>query len=526
MRNLLSILAVILCLVGAAFSAGRVDVILFYSRSCEHCMEVIEEFFPPILEKYSGKMTLQTHEIEENLDNYERLIEMEEKYGDEGNEVPVVFVGDSVFGGDEVEERFLPYLQHLLGNHIEEEDTAEIEKAAEKVQGPDEAAMADTVDEEALAEEPEGPRESRKKPVTMAFFWEPGCQHCSRVTYDLELLQKYHPNLRIRDYNIENKDAKLLAEALAYRYNVPEELHMATPAIFLPDTYFITDQISYRAIQEAVTDLELAEYVDTVWNVTTEELADADRRIKSRFQGLQVLPVLGAGLLDGVNPCAFGAIIFFVTFLTVVNRKRREILMVGIAFTLAVFLTYFLIGTGFLKFLQALPFIKVIARWVYIATAVLAMALGVLSISDFFRSRKGDFGDMTLQLPDRLKKRIHKVIISENEPRARRNIILASATTGFLVSILEMACTGQVYLPTIIYVMGAPGLKTKAVFYLLLYNLMFILPLVAVFAVVYFGTTSEQLTGFLKKNTPLIKLLTALLFFAIAFFLWKTVIFG
>jgi len=131
---------------------------------------------------------------------------------------------------------------------------------------------------------------------------------------------------------------------------------------------------------------------------------------------------------------------------------------------------------------------------------------------------------MTLQLPDRLKKRIHKVIISENEPRARRNIVVAAASTGFFVSVLEMACTGQVYLPTIIYVMGAPGLKSRAVFYLFLYNVMFILPLIGVFALVYFGTTSEQLTGFLKKNTPIIKLLTAAVFFAIAFILLRSII--
>jgi hypothetical protein len=357
----------------------------------------------------------------------------------------------------------------------------------------------------------------------MAFFWEPGCQHCSRVTYDLQLLQRYHPTLVIRDFNIEEKDAKLLAEVLAYRLGVPENLHLATPTIFLPDTYFVTSQISFRAVEEAVVKLENSAFMDSVWIATEAELAQADERIRTRFQRFQILPVLGAGLIDGVNPCAFGAIIFFVTFLTVVNRKRREILMVGIAFTLSVFLTYFLVGTGFLKFMQALPFIHVIARWIYMATGVLVLALGVLSIYDFFRSRKGEFAEMTLQLPDKLKKRIHKVIISENEPRARRNIVFASITTGFFVSILEMACTGQVYLPTIIYVMGAPGLKTKAVFYLFLYNLMFIIPLIGVFAVVFFGTTSEQLTNFLKKNTPTIKLLTAGIFFAIAFFMWRTV---
>ena len=510
MRKLLAILILVILTAGGALSAGRVDVFVFYSKTCEHCVEVIEEFFPPILKAYPGKITFQTHEIEDDLDNYERLIRMEQEYGNENNEVPVVFVGDSVFGGDEVEERFLPYLERLM---------AEVESQETPSRQIEDDQTVETTDDETATVPVPSPRI-----VTMAYFWEPGCQQCSRVTYDLQLLEKYHPYLEIRDYNIEDKESKLIAEVLANRYNVPENLHLATPAIFLSDTYFVTSQISFRAIEEAVNRIEGTSFVDSVWNVTAEELADADRRIRSRFEQFHILPVLGAGLIDGLNPCAFGAIIFFVTFLTVVNRKRREILMVGIAFTLSVFLTYFLIGAGFLKFMQVLPFIQVIAKWVYIGTGVLALALGLLSIYDFFRSRKGEFAEMTLQLPDRLKKRIHKVIISENEPRARRNIVVAAASTGFFVSVLEMACTGQVYLPTIIYVMGAPGLKSRAVFYLFLYNVMFILPLIGVFALVYFGTTSEQLTGFLKKNTPIIKLLTAAVFFAIAFILLRSII--
>ncbi len=509
MRNLGLALGILLCLAGVLYPAGRVDVVYFYSISCEHCAAILDDYFPPIQKKYSGKMTLQVLEIEDNTDNYDKLIAMEIEFGDEGNELPIVFVGDSVFGGEEVEVRFLPYLEFLIGNSIDKPDKPSIAKTTEKP----------TTDRAVRT-----PR--RKNPVFMAYFWEPGCQQCSRITYDLQLLSKQHPTLEIRDYNTKDKESKLLAEALAYRHGVPEELHMATPSLFLADTVFVTNQISYRAIGEAITRLETAEWVETTWVVSAEELHDADRRIRNRFKGLQLMPVIAAGLLDGVNPCAFGALIFFVTFLTVVNRKKREIVMVGIAFTLSVFLTYYLIGAGFLKFLQLLPFIKVIAHWVYIATGVFAVALGILSISDYFRSRKGDFAGMTLQLPDSLKKRIHKVIISENEPRARRNITMAAVSTGFLVSILEMACTGQVYLPTIIYVMGAPGLKAKAYFYLFIYNIMFILPLVVVFGVVYFGTTSDQLTGFLKKNTPTIKVLTAILFFTMAYFLLRTVIFG
>ncbi len=506
---------ILITFVSALFSSQRIDVYFFYSKSCEHCEEVRENFLPPIKRQYAANLVVRELEIEDNLDNYEKLLEMEEEYNDVGNEIPVVFIGDRVLGGDEVEEQFLPYLKELLSK-IDVDTTPDTSTTE---QPP--ISSADSV------EQPTEPQPTDKKyPVFLAYFWEPGCQHCARVTYDLQLLEKRHPTLIVKDWSIKEREAKRLAEALAFRLHVPEELHMATPAVFLSDTAFVANQISFRAIDEAITRLESVPDADTTWKATEEELETAEGRILTRFKGLELLPVLAAGLLDGVNPCAFGAIIFFVTFLTIVERKRREILMVGIAFTSSVFLTYFLIGAGFLKFLQVLPFIKTIARWVYVATGVLAIALGLLSIFDFFRSRKGQFGDMVLQLPDSIKKRIHKVIITENEPRARRNIILAAVSTGFFVSVLELACTGQVYLPTIIYVMGVPGLKAAAYFFLFLYNFMFIIPLVSVFAVVYYGTTSEELTGFLKRNTPVIKLLTALMFFAMAYFLWRTVLVG
>jgi len=491
--------------------SNQEEILYFYSESCEHCLEVKEHFFPVLREKFGDKIIIKEFEIEEELDNYEKLLAMEEEYGDEGNEIPVAFVGERVFDGEEIEEQIIPYLNELIV--VGEEPVVQEESVV----------VEDNVIEEGHSIE-QSPQ--KRYPVTMAFFWEPGCQHCQRVTYDLKLLKEKHPNIIVRDWNIKEEDAKLMAEALSLRLNVPEKLHMATPALFLGDTALINEQISYKSMNEAIKRLEQVPGLDTVWNITDEELAKANEIILSRFQGLQLLPVLAAGLLDGVNPCAFGAIIFFVTFLTVVERKKKDILAVGLAFAISVFLTYLLVGMGFLRFLQALPFLETIARWVYIATGVLAIILGILSIVDFFKSRKGKFGDMFLQLPDKLKKRIHRTIISENEPRSRRNFIVAAASTGFFVSILELACTGQVYLPTIIYVMGAPGLKAKAYLYLALYNIMFIVPLLIVFGVVYYGTTSQQLTGFLKKNTPYIKLATAAIFFTMAFFLWKTVLIG
>ncbi len=74
------------------------------------------------------------------------------------------------------------------------------------------------------------------------------------------------------------------------------------------------------------------------------------------------------------------------------------------------------------------------------------------------------------------------------------------------------ACATLVYLPTIIFVLGAPALRVQALFYLLLYNVLFVVPLVVVFLLAYWGTTSERLGQFVNRRTGAIKLATAGLF--------------
>lgn len=143
--------------------------------------------------------------------------------------------------------------------------------------------------------------------------------------------------------------------------------------------------------------------------------------------------------------------------------------------------------------------------------------LAVLTFRDFFRVREGQATDMTLKLPISLRRRIHKVIREGSQVRA---FVAVALVTGFVVSLLELACTGQVYLPTIMFVMSVPELAAQAFLYLALYCLMFILPLIVVFVLSYYGTTSEQLGRFINRHTGTIKLATGLLFVGLA--LWMT----
>ena len=150
----------------------------------------------------------------------------------------------------------------------------------------------------------------------------------------------------------------------------------------------------------------------------------------------------------------------------------------------------------------------------------MCVVLAILTFRDYFKAREGEASEMALKLPMNLRRRINKVIREGSQVRA---FVAMAFFTGFVVSLLELACTGQVYLPTIMFVMSVPELASQAFVYLVLYCLMFILPLIVVFALSYFGTTSQQLGQFLNRHTSTIKFATGLVFVGLALWMAWTV---
>jgi cytochrome c biogenesis protein CcdA len=147
--------------------------------------------------------------------------------------------------------------------------------------------------------------------------------------------------------------------------------------------------------------------------------------------------------------------------------------------------------------------------------ASFCFALFIFALYDYFRFKKTKETDgLILQLPKFLKKRIN-VVIGAGLRRKRGGFLSLSVISfiiGVLVSLLEAVCTGQIYLPTIFFILKVPHLRLKAFFYLIIYNLMFITPLVLIFLLSFLGVGSQHFSRFLKKKLGAIKLIMAILF--------------
>ena len=316
--------------------------------------------------------------------------------------------------------------------------------------------------------------------------------------------------MQVRRLNVKEEVA--LNQYLSQRAGVPEEKQLTAPAFFVGEQYLLGDQVRARGMETLLAPY-IASGAPEPWAGWEANRPAAEQNIAERFLSFSLLTVMGAGLIDGVNPCAFATIIFLISYLAAYERKRWEILATGLAFAVGVFIAYLGVGLGLLKAVASLPFLNAIGRWIYGITALLCLALAWGSLADYRKARAGRLTDMSLRLPDRLRN-LTKVWVRRGAGAKR--LLLSAFALGFGISLVELACTGQVYLPTIIFMLGVPQMRLRAGLTLVIYNLMFIAPLIVVFLLVYFGTTSQQLGAWLQKHTASVKLGTAVLFLLLA----------
>jgi cytochrome c biogenesis protein CcdA/glutaredoxin len=471
-----------------------VEVYLFYTEECLSCEGILQGYLPALKSLYPS-LEVKTFDIA-NPTHYEALIKLEKQFGRTGSELPVAFIGNQILAG---EQEIMGKLDPLI---------LEYQLKGGSPLPPIEISSSTKPSEKTFS-------------VDLAYFYQKGCPKCDRANYLLKYFSRKYPRLNIKEVDINTPDGKRLNEALSNRLNLPAEKRLTAPSIFIGVDSLLPEEITELRLEALIQKYQQVKTPSTL-KVESGEIKKADETIVSRFKSLGILTILSAGLIDGLNPCAFATLIFLISYLTMVGRKRKEILLVGVGFSGAVFLTYLLIGFGILSFVQHLSFLLMFSRIVYLITIAIAFMLGIYSLYDYVQLKRGRPSDMKLQLPDFLKKRIHRTIrtrsgdLITNKERGFTRYLLAAAVSGVVISILEFTCTGQVYLPTILFVKNIPSLRASAVSYLISYNAMFIVPLLTIFGVVYWGVTSEQLAFFLQKRASTIKLLTSLLFFTLA----------
>lgn len=184
--------------------------------------------------------------------------------------------------------------------------------------------------------------------------------------------------------------------------------------------------------------------------------------------------IISLAAADAVNPCAMAVLgLMLVAILAYNPKRKRNVLWAGLTFTLAVFITYILYGLIIIKIFQLIQALSLIRFWLYKLLGAGAVVLGVLAIRDFIKNR-----DQCKVVP-----RINKLIAKITSPQGAFAI-------GFLVTIFLLPCTIGPYIVAGGILSAVALLKTLP--WLLLYNLVFVLPMLVITLIVYVGIARVQ----------------------------------
>ncbi|MBI5133984.1 MAG: hypothetical protein HZA81_01180 [Candidatus Taylorbacteria bacterium] len=185
--------------------------------------------------------------------------------------------------------------------------------------------------------------------------------------------------------------------------------------------------------------------------------------------------VLVSALIDSVNPCAISILLISIAFFVSMGFSRAGMLRAGGAYIAGIFAVYVLIGLGIL---QALSILNV----PHFASKIGAVIIGILGILGVLGVLFPNF-PVKFKIPNAAHGRIALLMKKASAP--------ALFFLGGFIALCEFPCTGGPYL-LILGLLHDSGTYVSGLWYLLAYNLVFVLPLAVILLI-----GSEQ--GLLEK---------------------------
>lgn len=356
-------------------------------------------------------------------------------------------------------------------------------------------------------------------PVHLDFFFSPGCTECEEVKKIAfpEIEDQFEELYELTSHDLSHAETIPLLVAYQQRCNNDENGRVALVvdhSIFLSGGNTIitgvVDQINNALIRHQKPGWQLPEAP-----VLSGE--QAMNVVRERASALTFSVVALGGLLDGFNPCAISTLIFFMSVLAISKANRRTRLWVGVSFITASFIVYMAIGMGIIYAFRQVPQFGMVKKGIEVVLGLCMLPLGLYSFRDAFRFRRTQRpDDVKLQIPKKIKRRIHAFM---NSRLGVGGPILGGLITGAGVTVLESVCTGQSYVPVLMYMLKRDCSDVCAWVLLVIYNLLFVLPLTIVFVCFHRGLQLTALIDWSKRNLVVVKILLGLFFLTMALLL-------
>jgi len=345
--------------------------------------------------------------------------------------------------------------------------------------------------------------------VTLHLFWREGCPHCAAEKEFLKDVQARHPELEVALYEVGDQDNRRLFEEFAKKSNCSTQY---VPATFIGKRFIGGFDNSY--LIGAKIESAVADEIECMRDPKACKLPEDDNSICLPLFGtvdpedvsLPVFTVILGGL-DSFNPCAF-FVLFFLLSLMVHAQSRARMLIIGGVFVFFSGFIYFLFMAAWLN-----TFLLVgQAQYITLAAGVVALIVAALNIKDYLYFGQGP----SLSISDEAKTKLFAKMRDLVKATEMSSMIAGTALLAVAANTYELLCTA-----------GFPVVYTRVLtlshlhssdyyMYLLLYNIVYIIPLTLIVIVFTWTLGRRKLT---EAEGRILKLLSGVMMLSLGLIL-------
>lgn len=345
------------------------------------------------------------------------------------------------------------------------------------------------------AADEQGQPKNPDNPIIVYFFWGNGCPHCEEEKEFLDGLQQAYPSLEIRAYEVwdHRENAGLMAAMLRAR----GVRSSGVPVTFIGDQLFSGFTAQTRgALEKVIKGCSAVPCGDPAerpgksphpqgqtakprpFDAATSagtEAAETDAAVTipilgtldARTSSLPLLTLMIAGM-DSFNPCAFFVLLSLLGILVHAGSRNKMLLIGGIFVFFSGFI-YFLFMAAWLNLFLVMGHVAVITM---IAGGVSVLIAGI-NIKDFFLFKRG----LSLTIPDSAKPKLFDRMRKLLRSTSLLSIMIGTTVLAVVANFYELLCTAG-FPMVFTRILTLNNLSTATYYlYLVLYNLVYVVPL-------------------------------------------------
>ena len=323
--------------------------------------------------------------------------------------------------------------------------------------------------------------------VDFYFYWSPTCPHCREAKPFIESLPERNPWVDLHSYDITRLSAEETRFARSLEDQAGEDLQ-GVPAFFFCErlyTGYDADETTGAFLEQQLSAChdELAAGLEPELEESEPLRLPIIGTVDPDSVSLPVFTVAVAAL-DAFNPCAFFVLLFLLSLL-VHARSRSRMALIGGIFVLFSGLIYFVFMAAWLNVFLWLGPLRIITA---VAGAV-AVTLATINIKDYFYAGVGP----SLSIPDEAKPGLFKRMRTLTTASSFGTVAIGAAALAVVANSYELLCTTGFPL-VFTRVLTLNELPTATYYsYLLLYNVVYVLPLLGIVGVFVWRLGSRKL---------------------------------